>query len=324
MIPLGFSNIFKLSLSLSLDCMKKGLMFGSIAFALILVMSFSVVSAGILGSWFTGNSDGITGNAAISLPPNSRLGSCLDSDNGVQGQSLFTLGAISYSFFDGSTNISLVNADECISRVGLKEYFCGGLNKKIPAYKNIRCSLVGFSNICFDGACTPKSDCKSSQLVFDRGGDVKNFILANGSIIRVVYSSVGPDGAFFEIRKDPYSSSGSFYARKFVSISSSPPGIVPGTGTIILQTRLLPRAITDPDSRVRLSLTSCNLPPNFSYCGDGIINLGGMYEQGLYEYCDGLNLNGKTCSTVDYYSKYSSGILRCTSTCQFDTTGCIV
>jgi hypothetical protein len=51
-------------------------------------------------------------------------------------------------------------------------------------------------------------------------------------------------------------------------------------------------------------------------CGNGVIDPG--------EECDGENLNGKTCLTVDIPSPFVGGVLRCSSTrCIFDVSGCI-
>jgi cysteine-rich repeat protein len=68
---------------------------------------------------------------------------------------------------------------------------------------------------------------------------------------------------------------------------------------------------------------SCQIEPGFvcqgtapsvcaPVCGDGIIV--------APEQCDGSNLGGKTCATFGFFG---GGTLACSSTCQFDTSGCI-
>jgi len=49
------------------------------------------------------------------------------------------------------------------------------------------------------------------------------------------------------------------------------------------------------------------------FCGDGIIDLG--------EQCDGSNLNGNSCSSLE---SGSSGTLACKSNCIYDSSGCSV
>ncbi len=48
------------------------------------------------------------------------------------------------------------------------------------------------------------------------------------------------------------------------------------------------------------------------HCGNGFV------DQQFSEQCDGSNLNGQTCASIGF----GGGTLSCTSSCQFDTSGC--
>ncbi len=58
---------------------------------------------------------------------------------------------------------------------------------------------------------------------------------------------------------------------------------------------------------------TCHLDCSLATCGDNTINTG--------ESCDGTSLNGKTCQALGFNSV--SGNLKCSSTCQFDTSSCV-
>ena len=60
------------------------------------------------------------------------------------------------------------------------------------------------------------------------------------------------------------------------------------------------------------AITGCADDITQELCGNGIIDAG--------ENCDGLDLNGQTCSTVN--SALMGTGLKCNATCQFDTSGC--
>jgi hypothetical protein len=57
--------------------------------------------------------------------------------------------------------------------------------------------------------------------------------------------------------------------------------------------------------------TGCTADPR---CGDGVVN------QGI-EHCDGNDLSGQDCASVD--SQFVSGALACAAGCTFDTSGCL-
>lgn len=52
---------------------------------------------------------------------------------------------------------------------------------------------------------------------------------------------------------------------------------------------------------------------NLGYCGDGVVNQ-------PYEECDGNDLNGVTCTDLNF----SGGVLSCLNDCTFDLTGCTI
>ncbi len=62
------------------------------------------------------------------------------------------------------------------------------------------------------------------------------------------------------------------------------------------------------DAECRFVLESCEA---LGQCGDAVI-------QDTFEDCDGANLNGQTCETLEQYP----GTLACTETCGFELTGC--
>ncbi|MBQ9396604.1 MAG: hypothetical protein IJU23_13955 [Proteobacteria bacterium] len=72
---------------------------------------------------------------------------------------------------------------------------------------------------------------------------------------------------------------------------------------------------TDSKCAKDSSQTSEPDDPNKPRCGDGNI------DKDLGEVCDGSNLNGMKCNTLN--EKYYGGILKCSDTCAFDESGCL-
>lgn len=78
---------------------------------------------------------------------------------------------------------------------------------------------------------------------------------------------------------------------------------------------------TENECKMNYSQCVCEHP--YGYCGDGIIN--SETSPGIYEVCDGNNLNGLTCADFD---DMEDGTLACypntsANACQFDNSGCI-
>jgi hypothetical protein len=68
----------------------------------------------------------------------------------------------------------------------------------------------------------------------------------------------------------------------------------------------------------KLDKTLCVIDPTKPVCGDGIIDKPNY--AGFYEECDGVALDNKQCTDFD---DYDTGILQCSSTCEFDYNLCI-
>src|SRR3989344_1023797 len=316
--------------------MKKGLMFGYFIFALIFVLSFSVVSAGVLGNWFTGNSGGATGKVTVgdtpycvscAAPPYGcnyiggtceKCGeldcpsdlSCTDSDRSFSGfkKSLLVIGKTSAS---GGNNIP--RADYCKNLNVISEAYCSSSSASLSALRG--CNIVFPGDICFDGACRPKTGCEIYNIIlYDKTAPSKDFYLPSGENIQlslyppstvlnpnIVYTTKYIHGA------------GTDLVLPVMSSSSVKPTGYPSYPDIQLELVDVrkPAFGTRNSYLVRLRATACFSGIDFfGFCGDGVIQSN--------ELCDGTNLNGKTCPTLGYVS----GSLRCTSTCTFDVREC--
>ena len=81
---------------------------------------------------------------------------------------------------------------------------------------------------------------------------------------------------------------------------------------------LLKLYANDSLGRVNFSEVLFSINNSVGYCGDGAIDPRPESE----EKCDGTNLNGQSCSSV--LGGSYTGTLICTSSCNFDTTGCAI